>query len=154
MCCCFCHPPGSAARTESSFFAAECHQHLVRAIGTLSPQKSVRQNPTAQILFELFVHKIWQWIPQVAFHLLQERQPVALDQLVECSFFGFVALVVIRLGIGYRHRQTACLQQPWPFRIALPTSALVVSSGTPPWLGDSVQRVQIGEPFGPWLNSC
>jgi len=88
------------------------------------------------------------------FDLLLERQPVALDQLVECSFFGFVALVVIGFGIGNRHRQAAFLQLPWPFRIVLLTSAVELSSGTPPWLGDSVQRVQIGEPFGPWLNRC
>ena len=114
----------------------------------------MRQNPTAKIRFELFVHKVWQRVPQVVFDLLLERQPIALDQFVEGGFFWFVALVVIGFGIGNRHRQAACLQQPWPFRIALPTSALVVSSGTPPWLGDSVQRVQIGEPFSPWLNPC
>ena len=39
-------------------------------------------------------------------------KPVALDQFVECSFFGFVALVVIGFGIGNRHRQAACLQRP------------------------------------------
>ena len=59
---------------------------------------------------------------------------------------------MIGLRIWNRHRQAACLQQPWPFRIALPTSEVALSSGTPPWQGDSVQRVQIGEPFGPSLN--
>jgi hypothetical protein len=32
---------------------------------------------------------------------------------------------VIGLGIGNRHRQTAYLQLPWPFRIALLTWAVV-----------------------------
>ena len=88
------------------------------------------------------------------FDLLLERQPVALDQFVECGLFWFVALVVICFGIGNRHRQAASLQQPWPFRIALLTSAVELQSGTPPWLSDPVQRDQVGGPFGRWLNPC
>ena len=34
------------------------------------------------------------------------------------------------------------------------TSAIVLPSGIELWLGDSVQRDQVGEPFDPWLNLC
>jgi hypothetical protein len=77
-----------------------------------------------------------------------------LDQFVECGLFWFMALVVIRFGIGNRHRQTACLQLPWPFGIALLTSAVVLWSGISFRLRDPVQRVRMGEPFGRWLNPC
>ncbi len=78
------------------------------------------------------------------FDLLLERQPVALDQFVECSFFGFVALVVIGFGIGNRHRQAAFLQLPWPFRIALLTLAVALWSGIAIWLRDPARRDQLG----------
>ncbi len=96
----------------------------MRATGALDSQKSVGQDPTAQILLNLLDHKVWEWIPHIVLNLLLEGQPVGLDQFVECRFFGFVALVVIGLGIGNRHRQTGGLQLAWPCRIALPTSAV------------------------------
>ncbi len=75
------------------------------AAGALGPQKSVRQDPTSQILVELFDHEVWQWVPQVLFNLSQEREPASLDQFVECGFFGFVALVVVGLCTWNRHRE-------------------------------------------------
>ena len=64
-----------------------------------------------------------------------------------------MALVVIGLRIWNRHRQTGSLQLPWPFRIALLTSAVVLWSGTPLGVRDCVQRVQIGGPFGRLVKS-
>ena len=121
------------------------------ATGALSSQKSVRQNPAAKIRFELLVHEVWQWIPQVVFDLLLEQQPVALDQLVEGCLFWFVALVVIGFGIGNRHRLDACLQLPWLHRIALLTPAMVPWSGITIRLRDPVRCDHIGGPFGRWL---
>mgnify|MGYP007121610433 CR=1 FL=1 len=103
MSCGLRHTASSTAGTEPSFFAAKSHQHVVMATGALGPQKSVRQNPTTQILFKFLDHKIWKWIPQVLFDLALERQPVGLNKFVEIGFFWFMALVVIGLGIGYRH---------------------------------------------------
>lgn len=60
--------------------------------GVLCPQKLVGKNPTAQILLELFDHKIWKWTPKDLFDLLLEDEPVGLDQLVECGLFGFALL--------------------------------------------------------------
>ena len=62
------------------------------ATGALGPQKPVGQNPATQILFKLFDHEIWKWVPQVLFDLALEREPMGLDQVIECSLFGFVAL--------------------------------------------------------------
>lgn len=90
---------------------------------------------------------------QVLFDLTLERQPVGLDQFVECCFFGFVALIVIGLGIGYRHLQIWCLQRPWPVRMALLTAALARWSGITTWLFDDVRRDQVCEPFLPFVKS-
>ena len=118
------------------------------ATGALGSQEPVGKNPAAKVLFELFNHKIWKWIAQVMLHLLLERGPVGLDQFVECSFFGFVALVVIGLGIKNRHRQMRYLQLSWPFRIALLTSAVELWSEIAIRLRDRVRSGQVGEPFG------
>lgn len=103
----------------------------------LGSQKSVGQYPAAQILLKLFDHEIWQWVPQVLFDLMLECQPVGLNQFIERSFFRFVALVVIGLCIGYRHRRRSYLQLSWPFRIALLMAMVILWSGnttTAVWL--------------------
>ena len=82
------------------------------------------------------------------FDLLLERQPVALDQFVEGSFFGFVALVVIGFGIGNRHRQTGGLQLAWPCRIALVAQAVALWSVIALGLPALDQRDRIDGPFG------
>jgi hypothetical protein len=116
--------------------------------GALGPQKSVRQNPATQILFELFDHKIWKWVPQVLFDLALERDPIGLNQFVERGLFWFVALVMVGLGIEYRHRQIWCLQRPWPVRMALLTAALARWSGITTWMSERPRRGQMHEPFG------
>ena len=118
------------------------------AAGALGTQKSVSQDPAAQILVELFDHEVWQWVPQVVFNLSQEREPASLDELVKRRFFGFVALIVVGLRTWNRHREIRCLQMWWPLRIALLMIAWVLRSGTGLCLGNPVQRDQMSGPFG------
>ena len=148
MSCGLRHPASSAWWTEASFFAAKRHQHLVMATGALGPQKSVGQYPAAQILFKLFDHEIWKWVPQVLFDLTLERDPIGLNQFVERGLFWFVALVMVSLGVGYRHPQTWCLQLPWPFRITLLMAAIEQQSGITTWMSERPRCDQMHEPFG------
>jgi hypothetical protein len=119
MSCCLRHPPGSAAGQNPLFL-----QLNATSISWWQLVHWARRNPCASIPQRKYssnslITKSGSGYPRVLFDLALERQPVGLNQFVECCFFGFVALVVIGLGIGYRHRQRLCLQQPWPFRITL-----------------------------------
>ena len=122
------------------------------ATGALGSQKSVGQYPATQILFELFDHEIWKWIPQVLFNLLLKRQPIGLNQFVECCFFGFVALVVVSLGIRCEHWQRPYLQLPWPFRFALVMAVIARRSGNTMSLFEIDRHAQVIELFGRGLN--
>ena len=86
------------------------------------------------------------------FDLLLERQPVALDQFVECSFFGFVALVVVSLGIRCEHWQRPYLQLPWPFRFALEMAVIARRSGNTMSLFEIDRRAQVIKLFDRGLN--
>ncbi len=98
------------------------------ATGALGPQKAVCQYPTAKVLFELFDHKIWKWIPQIVFNLLLEREPVTLNQFVECGLFGFVALVVEGLGSRQRHGDGHDVQVPSTAHLAFMANQMLLWS--------------------------
>jgi hypothetical protein len=73
------------------------------ALFALSPQKTVGQNPAAQVLFEFFNNEIWKSRASVANHLVFEASPVFLDQLIECGLFGLMPLVCEVLRSFFDH---------------------------------------------------
>ncbi|CAM6000751.1 unnamed protein product [Sphagnum balticum] len=94
------HAPGAAAWAKASALAAEGDQVFGMARFALGAQESVGQNPAAQIPFELFDDEIRQWVAGVSLDLLPKREPIVLDDFVECRLFGPVSTVVVPFNCG------------------------------------------------------
>lgn len=105
MSCCLTHAAPPAAGAEASAFAAEGDEVLKVTGLTLSPQEPMGQDPTAEILFELFYDEVWEGASCILLDLFFERKPVVLDEPIEGRLFRLVSgvgeLIFCKICVGH-----------------------------------------------------
>ncbi len=112
----------------------------------LNAQKTVSQDPAAQVLVKFLDHEIRERIAGILLNLLLEREPVVLDEFVENRFFRLVSgvgeLFFCKVGVGHEREWWLC---NWAVTMASLSDGARGDTASEDWMGpDLISKTRFG----------